>query len=214
MSTPRLLVAYASHDGQTRRIAEAIAAGFETWQVTYCDLRREPLPALQAHDRVLVALGIRYGHFPPQAVARLRVRINELRTHPDVALIGVCLSARKPRYADPQRSAYLQRLLRRLVWQPGRLAMFAGALRYPRYRWWEQRLMQLVMLVSGGPTNRRTDTEYTDWRTVRRFGLEWAHSPILPATGTDGCEGDNETTRVRGDHALMIPGEAEWEARR
>lgn len=174
MSTPRLLVAFASHDGQTRRIAAHIAAQMPDWRIDMRNLREQPLPDPATYDRVLVALGIRFGHFPPVAVKALQQQAGALRQHPDAALVGVCLAARKPRFADPARSAYLRGLQGRLNWQPARIAMFAGALRYPRYCWWEQRLMQLVMLVSGGPTDLHTDIEYTDWDAVAQFGNNWA----------------------------------------
>lgn len=179
MSAPRLLVAFASHDGQTRRIAAHVTAQMPHWQPCFHDLREQTMPDPADYERVLVALGVRYGRFPRAAVSALQARAGALRRHADAALLGVCLSARKPERADPARSAYLQGLTRRLDWHPQRIALFAGALHYPRYRWWEQRLMQFVMRVSGGPTDLRTDLEYTDWEAVARFGSDWAATPQL-----------------------------------
>ncbi len=174
MSTPRLLVAFASHDGQTRRIAAHIAAQMPDWHIDMCNLREQPLPDPATYDRVLVALGIRFGHFPPVAVKALLQQAGALRQHPDAALVGVCLAARKPRFADPARSAYLRGLLCRLTAPPARIALSPRAARQPCDCWWEQRLMQVAMLVSGGLTNLHTDVEYTDWDAVAQFGNNWA----------------------------------------
>ncbi|GAB7205818.1 hypothetical protein OS21_23100 [Dickeya oryzae] len=48
-------------------------------------------------------------------------------------------------------------------------AVFAGALRYPRYRWFDRVMIQLIMRMTGGETDSTKEIEYTDWEQVARF---------------------------------------------
>ncbi|MNG25576.1 Protoporphyrinogen IX dehydrogenase [menaquinone] [compost metagenome] len=51
--------------------------------------------------------------------------------------------------------------------------MFAGALRYSRYNWWQTRIIQLIMMITGGSTDTSQDIEFTDWEKVRAFAREF-----------------------------------------
>jgi menaquinone-dependent protoporphyrinogen oxidase len=53
-------------------------------------------------------------------------------------------------------------------------AVFAGALRYPRYRWYDRFMIRLIMKMTGGETDTRKEVVYTDWQQVSRFAREIA----------------------------------------
>ena len=57
-------------------------------------------------------------------------------------------------------------------WQPQLQAVFAGALRYSKYRWFDRRMIQFIMKLTGGVTDTSQDIEYTDWAKVAQFGRE------------------------------------------
>ena len=52
--------------------------------------------------------------------------------------------------------------------------MFAGALRYPRYRWFDRIMIQFIMRMTGGETDTSKEVEYTDWEKVTRFAQDFA----------------------------------------
>jgi menaquinone-dependent protoporphyrinogen oxidase len=52
--------------------------------------------------------------------------------------------------------------------------VFAGALRYPRYRWFDRLMIQLIMKMTGGETDTRKEVVYTDWQQVSIFAREIA----------------------------------------
>ena len=52
---------------------------------------------------------------------------------------------------------------------------FAGALRYPRYRWYDRFMIRLIMKMTGGETDTRKEVVYTDWSQVASFAREIAH---------------------------------------
>ena len=57
------------------------------------------------------------------------------------------------------------------------IAVFAGALRYPRYRWYDRFMIRLIMKMTGGETDTRKEVVYTDWQQVAHFAREIAHIP-------------------------------------
>jgi menaquinone-dependent protoporphyrinogen oxidase len=44
--------------------------------------------------------------------------------------------------------------------------VFAGALRYPRYRWYDRFMIRLIMKMTGGETDTSKEVVYTDWQQV------------------------------------------------
>ncbi len=67
----------------------------------------------------------------------------------------------------------MKKFLRLSPWKPKTLGVFAGALRYSRYNWWQTRLIQLIMMITGGSTDTSQDIEFTDWEKVRAFAREF-----------------------------------------
>ena len=61
-----------------------------------------------------------------------------------------------------------------------RCAVIAGALRYPRYRWYDRFMIKLIMKMSGGETDTRKEVVYTDWEQVANFAREIAHLTDKP----------------------------------
>ena len=47
--------------------------------------------------------------------------------------------------------------------------MFAGALLYPRYKWIDRVMIQLIMKITGGETDATKEIEYTNWGKVKAF---------------------------------------------
>ena len=43
----------------------------------------------------------------------------------------------------------------------------------PAYNWWQTRIIQLIMKITGGSTDTSKDIEFTDWERVRSFAREF-----------------------------------------
>ena len=88
-----LLIWYATHDGQTRKILERMVSHVPGYEVEWRQLAEEPSRNLAEYERVLVAASIRYGHFPKLLTQRARQYAAEL-SQAEAAFIAVCLTAR------------------------------------------------------------------------------------------------------------------------
>ncbi|MBE2894355.1 menaquinone-dependent protoporphyrinogen IX dehydrogenase [Spirabiliibacterium falconis] len=165
-----ILLIYSTRDGQTLKIATAIAAHLQRADITTklmpltealnCDLRR--------FDGVIIGASIRYGHFD-RTLAQFVNRHYELLNRIPTAFFSVNLTARKADKNTPETNAYTRKFLARIDWQPHLKAVFAGALYYPRYHPFDRIMIQFIMRLTGGETDTSQEVEYTDWAKVDAF---------------------------------------------
>ena len=173
---PRILILFASVDGQTARIAGRIGAvlaraGHSVTPMQVGAPRRAG--ALEEHDAVIVGGAIRYGHHPRKLEAAVREHLGAIAARPN-AFFSVSLSAGGPGARPPVAAGYVKEFGERTGWQPRCVATFAGALRYTKYSAFIRFMMRLIVHSAGGDTDASRDYEYTDWQAVERFAAEFA----------------------------------------
>lgn len=170
----KALILFSSRDGQTREIAAYIANQIKEQQE--CDVMNI-LHATSVnwadYDRVLIGASIRYGHFHPAVTKFVKQHLLQIKER-ESGFFSVNLTARKPEKRTPQTNAYTRKFLLQSPWEPDCCAVFAGALRYPRYGFFDRIMIQLIMRMTGGETDASKEVEYTDWDQVRRFAHEFA----------------------------------------
>ena len=161
----KTLILYSSHDGQTKKISEFLTAHLQG--EVKVDALREDYD-IQDFERVIIGASIRYGHFNKMLdrfVARHRLQLEEK----SAIFFGVNLTARKEGKDNPENNVYVRKFLQRTQWQPKLAAVFAGALLYPRYKWFDRIMIQFIMKLTGGETDPTKEIEYTDWKKVVQF---------------------------------------------
>ena len=164
-----MYLCYATRDGQSRRIAERIAGRLAERgvQAVVRDLAEPGFdPARIGAERlVVVVAAIRYGRSLPEAEAFLAT-FAALPGKPDLVLLSVNLTARKPGKDTVEGNAYLRKTIARHRLAPVLARAIAGRLDYSRYRWPDRQMIRLIMLMTGGPTDPVACVEYTDWDVV------------------------------------------------
>lgn len=172
----RILIVFASVDGQTARIAERIGA-----VLARAGHAVAPMPAdspglaraLEKHDAVIVGGAIRYGNHSRQMEAAVRDHLGAIAARPN-AFFSVSLSAGGPGARPRIAAGYVEEFVKRTDWRPRRTASFAGALRYTKYNAFIRFMMRLIVGAAGGETDTSRDYEYTDWQAVEQFAAEFA----------------------------------------
>jgi menaquinone-dependent protoporphyrinogen oxidase len=165
-----MVLVYSTTDGQTLRISEHLARALQArgHQLQLAALT----PALTLDwsqcDQIVIGARIRYGKHHPDLYAFIERHARELSQRPG-AFFSVNVVARKPGKHTPEGNPYLQQFLKRSSWRPQQLAVFAGRIDYPRYRFWDRQIIRLIMWMTGGPTDPRSVTEFTDWQAVDAF---------------------------------------------
>ena len=171
-----VLFLYATREGQTRLICEHMAEAMRTqgMRCTLLDLEHpSAAESLTTAHQVVLGASIRYGHFHPAVDRFVKKHLAALQALPG-AFFSVNLVARKPEKRTPQTNSYTRKFLLNSPWQPQSCAVFAGALRYPRYSWYDRFMIRLIMKMTGGETDTRKEVVYTDWQQVSRFAREIA----------------------------------------
>lgn len=168
----KVLVLYSSRDGQTKKIVDVMAEEMAGHEVVMMDLHAMPKCNLSKYAKVLIGASVRYGHFHHSLMGFIYAHQEQLEVA-NAAFFCVNLTARKPEKATPATNAYMKKFLRQSPWKPKLLAVFAGALLYSRYNWWQTLIIQLIMKLTGGSTDTSRDIEFTDWPQVRAFAREF-----------------------------------------
>lgn len=171
----KLLVLYSSRNGQTKKIVEAMQGEFKDYDVELANLHGPVRKNLSKYDKVLIGASIRYGKFHQDLHTFIHIHSEQLSAA-DASFFCVCLVARKPEKADPENNVYIKKFLAKSRWRPRTIGVFAGALKYSEYNWWQKRIIQLIMTMTGGSTDTSQDLEFTDWDKVREFAERIAKS--------------------------------------
>lgn len=167
----RFLVLFASHFGQTRRIAERISARLRELrhEVELVDVRSDPrgLPPPQDYDAVVLGSRVEFGRHAAELRGYISAHADALSEMP-TAFFSVSMAAARPSAgADP--SGYMDALFGDLGWKPARAIAFAGALPYRKYGWFLRFVMKRISRSAGHTTDTSRDHEFTDWASVERF---------------------------------------------
>jgi len=171
----RILLAYSTTDGHTGRICERLRQVIEQQGHSAEALLLGQADALDlaAFDAIVIGASIRYGKHQPQ-VAQFIARHQALLERKANAFFTVNIVARKPNKNRPDTNPYLLKFLRQISWKPKLLAVFAGKLDYPRYRFFDRLMIRFIMLITDGPTDPKAVIEFTDWSEVEAFGRRLA----------------------------------------
>ena len=168
---------YATRDGQSRRIAERIADRLAEHGISAIphDLAgATPIPSSLATARLIVVVAaVRYGRPLPEA-DRFLARYRTLHDPPQLVLLSVNLTARKPGKDTAEGNAYLRKSIAKHRLAPALALAIAGSLDYSRYGWLDRQLIRFIMKLTGGPTDPTTCIDFTPWNVVDDVALRIA----------------------------------------
>jgi len=167
----RILLLYSTTDGHTLKICGRLQQVIEQQghAVTLVAVDDAAAVDLPAFDAIVIGASIRYGHHGKAVVDFIQRHGALLDSKPN-AFFSVNIVARKPNKNQPDTNPYLRKFLGRIRWHPKMLAVFAGKLDYPRYRFFDRWMIRLIMWMTKGPTDPTAVIEFTDWAQVEAFG--------------------------------------------
>jgi len=171
----RILLLYATTEGQTALIAERIA---RTLRDQGHSVELLPADAAQpwdpsAYDGVMLGASIHYGNHPAYLRKLVSRHRDALAARP-CAFFSVSLSAGGPRPKPAAAQRYIDKFMRKTGWRPQLAISFAGALKWRLYGPIKRRVMIVFVGLGGGNTDTSNDYEYTDWEAVERFAHSYA----------------------------------------
>lgn len=171
----KLLIAYASTEGQTRKIAQHIAERlFDAGHMV------ELLPLADAgdvdlnrFDRIILGASIHVGRYQ-RALAKFIEAHAETLTSKPTLLLSVSLAAAGH---DAEDWKALDRIANDLSeatgWTPGRIEQVAGAYRPSEYDILTRFIMRRIIAAQEPDADLAADKEYTDWPALEQILESW-----------------------------------------
>jgi menaquinone-dependent protoporphyrinogen oxidase len=170
---------YATSEGQTRRIAERIAAELGKHGL---DSRAIPIisdeSARMDWSRVrgaVIGASIHLGKHQPEARAFARVHHVALSSVPSLFVsVSMAAASKDPDEVEAVRQIAVQ-FTAATGWTPTHVASIAGRLAYTQYNWFVRLMMRRIARQHSAATDTSRDHEYTDWQEVERLADELAY---------------------------------------
>ena len=167
----KILVIYSSTDGHTKKICLRLQQIVEdqNHQVTLVSVNDVNTIDLNAFDKIVIGASIRYGKHSRKIYEFIKENQHVLDSKSN-AFFSVNVVARKPEKNKPGTNPYLQKFLKQISLEPKELAVFAGKIEYQKYKFWDRFMIRLIMGMTKGPTDPKTNIEFTNWSHVESFG--------------------------------------------
>lgn len=167
----KIVLLYHTTDGHTIEICEAIKQEIDTAnnEITVVSLLEQPNFDITTFDKVVIGASIRYGYHD-KSVFNFIKKNQALLDQKKNAFFSVNVVARKPEKNTAETNPYLQKFLSQITWKPKLLDVFAGKIDYPKYGFFDRFMIQLIMRMTKGPTDKTQTYEFTDWNRVKAFG--------------------------------------------
>ena len=166
------LIIYSTTDGQTLEICQKIFSSLnvsESSKIIHIS-KAEGLD-LNQFDKIIIGASIRYGKHKPELYEFIKKNVACLEAKEN-AFFSVNVVARKPEKNSPETNPYMQKFLDLSPWSPKKLAVFAGKIDYPKYKFIDKHMIRLIMWITKGPTDVKNTYEFTDWNAVDEFSKQ------------------------------------------
>ncbi len=170
----KALVAYGTTEGQTRKIAETVAAqireqGHEVQLFDTSGLQRGLHP--ETFDKLVVAGSVHEQLHQESVEIFVAANVKKLQAKPTL-FISVSLAAA---FEDGSAEAqgYVDSFLKSVGWHPTQSLLVAGAVRHGEYGYHKEQILAHVVLEGRDLADPGIDHEFTDWgslaEAVERF---------------------------------------------
>lgn len=166
----KILIAYSTVEGQTRKIAERCAehlrAGNHTVQIVDAGHLQTDFD-IYPFDAAIIAASVHHQQHSAEILDFVIDRKDWLEGKP-TALLSVSLSAAFE--ADREEAnLYIDQFAYETDWRPDCSLAVAGAIRYRKYDFMRRWAMRFMATAKGAPTDATRDHEFTDWEALFRF---------------------------------------------
>ena len=167
----KTLIIFSSTDGHTQKICSRLQQeiGSHEHDVTIVSIDNTKTIDLHAFDKIVIGASIRYGKHSKSVYEFIKGNQALLKNKSN-AFFSVNLVARKAEKCNPETNPYLQKFLKEISWQPNEMAIFAGKVEYQKYNFIDRNMIRFIMWMTKGPTDPKSNIEFTNWSQVESFG--------------------------------------------
>ena len=164
-----IAIIYATVDGQTLKISKIIQEELlKNGNLVELYSIEEFNEEITNFDKLIIGSSIRYGVHHKKIIEFIKTNKNRLDTI-KTAFFSVNLVARKPEKQTPTTNPYVVKFFKSIIWKPTIIEVFAGKLDYKKYPFFDRIMIQFIMWMTKGPTDKNVEIEYTNWDKVSEF---------------------------------------------
>lgn len=165
----RVLIVYATHEGQTAKIAHEMAGSLRSKGHRVDAVRVHDAPEPDGYELVIVGSPIHLGKHDAVIADWVKRHADRVKSaHGAFFSVSLASASRDPAERDEARRLAVD-FLSELDWMPEFVGCFAGALTYSQYGLLKRWVMRRIAAKEGGDTDTDHDYEYTDWTSVIEF---------------------------------------------
>lgn len=170
-----MLVVYGTTEGQTEAVATRLVDALSERGHDAAAVRAGSVDAaVDEYDAVVVGSSIHYGKQHSDVVEFVEANREALSARP-TAFFQVSLSSAVDDEARRANAArYVDEFVEASDWNPERIGLFGGALRYSKYGFLKRLMLKRIAKDATGDTDTDRDYEYTDWAEVDAFAADFA----------------------------------------
>ena len=165
----RIGLIYSTIDGQTKKISERIKTVFDKENVELELFEIENFnESISNFDKIIIGSSIRYGVHNEDIIKLIeenKAELDKIKT----SFFSVNLVARKPEKNTAETNPYVVKFFKKINWVPTIKQVFAGMLDYKKYGFFDRIMIQFIMWITKGPTDKNVKIEYTDWEKVDSY---------------------------------------------
>jgi menaquinone-dependent protoporphyrinogen oxidase len=171
----KVLIAYASTEGQTRKIAQRLADhivdGGRT--VELVELSTATRMDLQRFDGVILAASVHVGHYQRALTNFVAERSKDLQAK-STLFLSVSLAAAGHEAEDWKTLDKIKdEFVEATGWVPSRVEQVAGAYLPSEYDIFRRFIMRRILASKNPEADLDADKEYTDWNSLFRTTDDW-----------------------------------------
>lgn len=170
-----ILIAYASTEGQTRKIARYIAdyLNGQGHSVELAGAADAQDAELARFDAVLLAGSVHLGKYQKPLVALAKAKADALKKMRS-AFLSVSLAAAGDDPADwADLADCVERFAQKTGWTPATVMHVAGAFRFAEYDFFKSWAMRWIAAQKDQEVHPGENTEYTDWAALKKTLDRW-----------------------------------------
>lgn len=167
----KVLIAYGTTEGQTRKIAEWAAKyvrdrGHAVELYDSADDSKSHLD-LNAFQAFVIAASVHQEQHQ-KVIKNFATAHRELLNVRPSAFISVSLSAVLEETRQEAQS-YVDRFVSLTGWQPQMTLLLGGALRFTEYDYFQEQVVKFIVMKRGLAPTTESDREFTDWNALAGF---------------------------------------------
>ena len=163
------LIIFSTTDGQTKKICDQLINYSKNQNtIKILPLSKAFSENISSYQKIIIGASIRYGKHSTQLLEFSDLNSLVLNKK-NSAFFSVNVVARKKEKNTALTNPYVKKFLKKTQWKPKKVAVFAGKVDYPNYRFFDKHIIRFIMWLTKGPTDISKTYEFTDWIEVKKF---------------------------------------------